>query len=600
MSHHEGGAAAVAGALPTPPPTQPLPAVGYNDGDTIDMRATPTPTNLGSPRDEEEDPMDTQASPGEHIEQLVDRLQGDLLAASAVISRERASEMPPRGRGMARGVSTRTSNALGVELHGHRPTASINLGPFYPPTQNLTVVHSRAVSEQRAANIQRLQGQLYGAQPPDNHARARSADIEQRQRLFHRLNGTDSDWNYAPAAPVPIPEEEPLPPAVDETPNPFAHIVPVGDGDVMPLATGNGRTPAPHVNQRVVNYLARRFAARMVRAQYLSSRPAPFGVGYRDLLRIRLIGGILRELGIGTGKQDLKDCDVLYQGSYLTVHAHDVMITFGMVPNAASRDATQKGTWHWYTIAQAIYGSFVPAPDTMAAQVPEYVAFRVYPTPPSVEDHLNNMIAQTESLRVEDSQQGWGAPTSDWTPRRPTSTLSLVLDANFEGGRITMGDLWVKIAIPELPANAPADAVIGANDVVWDVVQTRLPRTRDEAHLWRVVTPEGISEDEMPWNAAYVLPVLDDLMRYMSRPVDAYDHRELDEEWRALEDQAAELIENASIGELSRAWAWCCSAVNTLPPGIVRNWSSHDRFWGDTWGREFIWRSEAERRKLRA
>ena len=69
MSHHEGGAAAVAGALPTPPPTQPLPAVGYNDGDTIDMRATPTPTNLGSPRDEEEDPMDTQASPGEHIEQ---------------------------------------------------------------------------------------------------------------------------------------------------------------------------------------------------------------------------------------------------------------------------------------------------------------------------------------------------------------------------------------------------------------------------------------------------------------------------------------------------------------------------------------------------
>ena len=107
----------------------------------------------------------------------------------------------------------------------------------------------------------------------------------------------------------------------------------------------------------------------------------------------------------------------------------------------------------------------------MAAQVPEYVAFRVYPTPPSVEDHLNNMIAQTESLRVEDSQQGWGAPTSDWTPRRPTSTLSLVLDANFQGGRITMGDLWVKIAIPELPANAPADAVIGANDVVWDVVQ---------------------------------------------------------------------------------------------------------------------------------
>ena len=233
---------------------------------------------------------------------------------------------------------------------------------------------------------------------------------------------------------MPIPEEEPLPPAVDETPNPFAHIVPVGDGDVMPLATGNGRTPAPHVNQRVVNYLARRFAARMVRAQYLSSRPAPFGVGYRDLLRIRLIGGILRELGIGTGKQDLKDCDVLYQGSYLTVHAHDVMITFGMVPStyasvrsrldlmhatylwldenldqweptrrtstewsfwmtmraffgaerlpdrtqallrpldAASRDATQKGTWHWYTIAQAIYASFglrrssIPAPPEL-------------------------------------------------------------------------------------------------------------------------------------------------------------------------------------------------------------------------------------------
>ena len=46
-----------------------------------------------------------------------------------------------------------------------------------------------------------------------------------------------------------------------------------------------------------------------------------------------MIGGTLRDLGIGTGKQDLKQCDIVYQGHYLTVHPQDVMVTLGMVPS---------------------------------------------------------------------------------------------------------------------------------------------------------------------------------------------------------------------------------------------------------------------------
>ena len=83
---------------------------------------------------------------------------------------------------------------------------------------------------------------------------------------------------------MPIPEEESAPNedfassthSVGDTSLAAADL----EHDIAPLATGNGRTvEPPSVDQQVVNFLARRFAARMRYARFLSSQPVPWGVG---------------------------------------------------------------------------------------------------------------------------------------------------------------------------------------------------------------------------------------------------------------------------------------------------------------------------------
>ena len=70
----------------------------------------------------------------------------------------------------------------------------------------------------------------------------------------------------------------------------------------------------------------------------------------------------------------------------------------------------------------------------------------------------------------------------------------------------------------------------------------------------------------LPWfTAGFEVPALDDLMRYMCSPVDAYDEEQLEEEWRALEAKAAEIMENNWVAPHSRLWALCSWAVENLP-----------------------------------
>ncbi|KAI0716241.1 hypothetical protein C8Q76DRAFT_794574 [Earliella scabrosa] len=147
------------------------------------------------------------------------------------------------------------------------------LPPFIAPTRNLTLAHSRAVHAQRAAHIRR-NAHLVGH---STHSAGRTEGESSRrkegpeQRLFHRMNERDEQWDYAPAAPVPIPEEESAP-NEDFASSPHG----VGDTslaaadlehDIAPLATGNGRTAIRGPNARV-----------------------------------KLISGTLLDLGIGTGK----------------------------------------------------------------------------------------------------------------------------------------------------------------------------------------------------------------------------------------------------------------------------------------------------------
>ncbi|KAI0703090.1 hypothetical protein C8Q76DRAFT_801940 [Earliella scabrosa] len=317
-------------------------------------------------------------------------------------------------------------NAHGVETRmnaGQQPEpgypARQDSGRFIRPTQNLTAGHWHAVAEQRAEVIRTQEGiNIHAAGPQDRQA---------RERDFNRANGLSGTRGHAPAAPVPIPEEEERPVTPEGTlssPNAHTHTAPT---EPRPLATAPRRAQPLPIDQRVVNYLARQWPARMEEARIVANLPAPFGPGYRDIRRVRIIGGVFRDLGIGTRKQDPKECDVNDEGRYLTVTTQDVMITFGILPvtygslrsrldlmnamylwldenrgawdaagpsseahmfwsamrvffaperlpstltgdiPAAVRDAIQKGTWHWYKVAKRIHTSLGMLRDTVPA-----------------------------------------------------------------------------------------------------------------------------------------------------------------------------------------------------------------------------------------
>ncbi len=91
--------------------------------------------------------------------------------------------------------------------------------------------------------------------------------------------------------------------------------------------------PLPYVDPLIVEYICSRFPRRVTRARELSATPSPYGVAYRDVLRLRSIGGALADLGIGTSKTERDFITVEVRGQEIHIHPDDVMVTLGMRPS---------------------------------------------------------------------------------------------------------------------------------------------------------------------------------------------------------------------------------------------------------------------------
>ncbi len=94
-----------------------------------------------------------------------------------------------------------------------------------------------------------------------------------------------------------------------------------------------GPKPLPAVDQLIVNFICSRFPERIRMARLLSSKPPPYGVAYRDVLRLRCIGGALADLGLCTGKPDSQVVNVQIHGDDVLIRADDVMVVLGMRPS---------------------------------------------------------------------------------------------------------------------------------------------------------------------------------------------------------------------------------------------------------------------------
>ena len=130
---------------------------------------------------------------------------------------------------------------------------------------------------------------------------------------------------------------------------------PASDYDKQPpeiaYRSQRGR-PSPQLGVDVVCYLAARFPARMEEARELSqTNDAPYGPGYRDYCRIRLINGAFVKLGLGTGPSEPKSVNVRFRGRMITITTQDVMNTFGMLQSAydskRSRINLMYGVYLW-------------------------------------------------------------------------------------------------------------------------------------------------------------------------------------------------------------------------------------------------------------
>ena len=106
-----------------------------------------------------------------------------------------------------------------------------------------------------------------------------------------------------------------------------------GDDDHTPNVHRRGPRPLPFVEPVVVEYVCRRFPARVAKARELTRTPPPYGVAYRDVLRLRCIGGALADLGLSTGKGEQGSIVVDIDGHDVPIHYDDVMVTLGMRPS---------------------------------------------------------------------------------------------------------------------------------------------------------------------------------------------------------------------------------------------------------------------------
>ncbi|TFK87731.1 hypothetical protein K466DRAFT_599242 [Polyporus arcularius HHB13444] len=124
----------------------------------------------------------------------------------------------------------------------------------------------------------------------------------------------------------------PVPPVVEED-----------DDDCSSRPRGTGPKALPCVDPLIVQHICRRFPDRVARARELSRRPPLYGVAYRDVLRLRIIGGALADLGLGTSQGDRTSVSVHEDGRSVDIHRDEVMLTLGMRPKMTSGSHTRAG-----------------------------------------------------------------------------------------------------------------------------------------------------------------------------------------------------------------------------------------------------------------
>ncbi|KAI0710334.1 hypothetical protein C8T65DRAFT_739784 [Cerioporus squamosus] len=159
-------------------------------------------------------------------------------------------------------------------------------------------------------------------EPPAN----RPAHDTQRGRDTDPMHDSDSDGDSRFQSPsisdLDLDRSSPVPPVDEED-----------EDDSGRGAKGTGAKPLPSVDPLIVQHICRQFPQRMARARELSRRPPIYGVAYRDVLRLRIIGGALADLGLGTSQGNRTSVTVHEDGRNVRIRPEDVMVTLGMRPS---------------------------------------------------------------------------------------------------------------------------------------------------------------------------------------------------------------------------------------------------------------------------
>ncbi|KAI0702098.1 hypothetical protein C8Q76DRAFT_802390 [Earliella scabrosa] len=201
-------------------------------------------------------------------------------------------------------------------------------GSYREPALNLTLLHQQAVGAQRANDGTMAVAWTAGRQDEDpwTHNVTPEGSVTEipghsaEPSEFEEDLADDEDCEHdaiARSSPVPIPQEED-----DE-----AFYYPdegEGSADMTFDESDSEVTAALTVHAD--------FAGRIEEAKRLAATPAPYGTGYRDLQRVKLINGTLRDLGLSNTQGDTGTVTVRFRQRWLDIGAKDVMNTFGMVP----------------------------------------------------------------------------------------------------------------------------------------------------------------------------------------------------------------------------------------------------------------------------
>ncbi len=83
-----------------------------------------------------------------------------------------------------------------------------------------------------------------------------------------------------------------------------------------------GRSEPAHVDEAKVDYLLRSYPHAFSEVETLRAK---YGTAYARLIHVKLINGLLRDLGMGTGGEQKQERTVQFEGRWLTIGTYDVV-----------------------------------------------------------------------------------------------------------------------------------------------------------------------------------------------------------------------------------------------------------------------------------